>query len=398
MTIECHFSVTVAKRTYLFVIDSLSTGGTERSLLELLPRLDARGVNGTVVCLHRIDSGFEQEAVESGIAVEFLEGHSLLGKLRSLRRLVSRVRPALVYTSLFEADLVGRLATVGFHIPVVVGLVNTAYDEARYADPNIVARKLLVVQMIDRLLARFRTDHFHAVSEAVKSSTIASLGVPADRITVARRGRDPVRMGERTQERRAASRRRLELPADAEVVVTVGRQEYQKGHVHLIEAFPTVLATRPQARLVIAGRSGSASPQIMERISSLDLKGLVSVLGHRSDVLDVMAASDLFVFPSLYEGAGGALIEALALGLPAVVSDIPSLREVALKGENADLVPPRDSVALAQSIASLLEDRDRLERYGKRSREIFDAYFHADQAADQLLELLDSIAGPANTP
>lgn len=372
------------------MIDSVGAGGAERSLLDLFPRLEARGVKGTLVCLHHREVGFEKEALESGIPIEFLKGNNRFAKIRSLRRFVIQTAPSLIYTSLFEADLIGRLATVGLDVPVVVGLVNTAYDRARFSDPNVTPWKLRLVRTIDRLLGRLRTDHFHAISEAVKDSSVESLGIPAERITVVPRGRDPHRMGERTAERRATARHSLQLPDDAELIVTVGRQEYQKGQIYLIEAFPLVLASRPQARLLIVGRPGKETPRIVERIADLGLESAISVLGHRSDVLEVLAGSDLFVFPSLYEGAGGALIEAMALSLPAVVSDIPSLREVVEEGGNADLVPPGDTARLASSIVALLADPGRLHRYGKRSREIFDSEFDADRAMDRLVDLLAS--------
>lgn len=187
-------------------------------------------------------------------------------------------------------------------------------------------------------------------------------------------------------------RDRLRLDSNAEVVLAVGRQEYQKGHRHLIDAFARVSESRPQARLLIAGREGHATKDIAKRISDLGLNDLVTVLGHRDDVADVMATADLFVFPSLYEGLGGALIEAMALGLPVVASDLPALREVVQEGENADLVPPGDAHSLALAIFGLLDDSDRRLRYAEKSLQIFSSEFQADVATERMLELLAGVA------
>jgi glycosyltransferase involved in cell wall biosynthesis len=187
-------------------------------------------------------------------------------------------------------------------------------------------------------------------------------------------------------------RDRLRLDANAEVVLAVGRQEYQKGHRHLIDAFVRVSESRPQARLLIAGREGHATKDIAKRISDLGVHDLVTVLGHRDDVADVMATADLFVFPSLYEGLGGALIEAMALGLPVVASDLPALREVVQEGENADLVPPGDAHSLALAILGLLDDSDRRLRYAEKSLQIFSSEFQADVATERMLELLAGVA------
>jgi glycosyltransferase involved in cell wall biosynthesis len=185
----------------------------------------------------------------------------------------------------------------------------------------------------------------------------------------------------------------LGLADEAEVLVTVGRQEYQKGHRHLIDAFPGVIAVRPQARLLIAGREGHASRDLSAQIAALGLQQEVRLLGHREDVTDIMAAADLFVFPSVYEGLGGALIEAIGLGLPVVASDIPALREVVRQGENADLVPPGDSAALTRAIVGLLSDPDRLRTYSERSRQLFAKEFMAQTSNQRLLDLFSKVAG-----
>jgi glycosyltransferase involved in cell wall biosynthesis len=323
-----------------------------------------------------------------------LAGPGRLAKIRSLRALIRELRPALVYTALFDADIAGRIAAARTGVPVVSNLANTAYDPARRADPNVDARKLALVRMVDGFTARHLTEHFHAISDAVKESTVETMGVEPERISVVRRGRDPARLGEPSPERTAAARALLGLPSGALVVATVGRQEYQKGHRHLVDALGTVVAQRPEAVLVIAGREGHASAALTDQVARLGLGDRVRLLGHRADVAEVLAAADLFAFPSVYEGLGGALIEALALGLPIVASDLPALREVVRPGENADLVPPTDSAALAAAVLALLDDPVRRKAYGARSRQLFEEGFDADRAADEVVTLLAGIARP----
>jgi len=381
-----------ARPIYLFVINSFLAGGAERSLLEFLPRLAAAGTTPVIACLTRSEVGFEDEVRAQGWDVRVVGGGGRLGAIRALRRLIKQLRPALVYTALFEADIAGRVASIGIDVPVVSNLANTAYDPARLADPNVDARKLAVVRMIDGFTARHLTDHFHAISEAVKRSTVETMGVPPERITVVKRGRDPERLGEPSAQRSATARRSLGLDPNAQVILTVGREEYQKGHRHLVDAFATVAVSHPEAVLVIAGREGAASADLAARIRGLGLGDHVRRLGHRDDVPEVLAAADLFVFPSLYEGLGGALIEAMALGLPIVASDLAALGEVVRPGENADMVPATDADALAAAITALLDDEERRVAYGIRSRELFEEGFDADEAADAVVAMLASIA------
>lgn len=342
--------------------------------------------------------GFEEEVLQAGHDVRFLSGRTLLAKALALRRVIVDEQPDLVYTTLYDADIAGRLAAAGLPVPVMTNLVNTAYDKARAGDPNVSPLRLKVAQLLDGFTARHLTDHFHAISQAVKDSTVEQLGVAPNRITVVRRGRDANRLGERSEGRRIAVRRELGLLPENQVILTVGRQEFQKGHTHLIEAFARVIDENPLARLVIAGREGHATPALAAQIDQLGLGKCVFMLGHRDDVAHLMAASDMFVFPSLYEGLGGALIEALGLGLPIVASDIPALREVVREGVNADLVPPGDPEALAVAVGALLNDRGRLQRYGVASRLVFDAEFRLEVSLGQTLALLDRVARQRGGP
>src|SRR5262249_47514078 len=152
--------------------------------------------------------------------------------------------------------------------------------------------------------------------------------------------------------RRAAARRALGLPPDAPVVVNVGRVDPQKGQVDLVDAFAAVRAHRRDAVLLVAGRPGGASGAVAASIAAHALDGHVRRLGHRDDVPELLAAADVFALSSLYEGTAGAVIEALALGVPIVTSDLPTLREVA--GNAALYAPVHDPGAVAAAIVRLL--------------------------------------------
>jgi glycosyltransferase involved in cell wall biosynthesis len=297
-----------------------------------------------------------------------------------------------VHTSIFEADVTGRLAAAGTGVPVLTSLVNTSYATVRRQDPDVAPWKLAATRSIDGWTARHLTTHFHAITHAVGDAAVRDLLLDPERITVIERGRDPSRLGEPSPERRAAARAGLGLTSEAPVLVTVGRQEFQKGQWHLLEAMPKVLAAHPDARLLLAGRTGNASGRLDEVVRSARLDGQVTFLGHRDDVPEILAAADVFVFPSLYEGLGGALIEAMALGLPIVASDLPAIREVVEDGRNAVLVPPGSSSDLAAAIDALLTDEPRRSAMGARGREIFEERFTLERSAARMLALFERVA------
>jgi glycosyltransferase involved in cell wall biosynthesis len=370
----------------LFVINSLGGGGAERSLAEMLAPLVRGGVRPTVACLERAGEGVLDEVLSQGFDVRFLRGGHLPSRVLELRRIIRAEVPDVVHTVIFEANVAGRLAAFGMSATVVTTVANTQYDPARLADPRVARAKLRAIRLIDGWTARHLTDHLHAVSEAAACSACAWLGVPRERITVIERGRDRVRLGEPTPERRRRARRALGLSDADEVIVNVGRQEFQKGQCHLIEAMGR-LRDRPRLVMLQAGRKGHVSAALDESVKRARVEGRVRFLGYRHDVPDLLAAADLFVFPSIYEGLGGAVIEAMGLALPIVASDIPALREVIEHDRNGLLVSPADATQLSRAIASLLADQDRMRAFGARSREIFEQRFRLDRSVAGSLAL-----------
>jgi glycosyltransferase involved in cell wall biosynthesis len=122
---------------------------------------------------------------------------------------------------------------------------------------------------------------------------------------------------------------------------------------------------------------------------------VVRFLGHRRDVPEILAAADVFAFPSLWEGLGCSVLEAMALGLPIVASDLEPIREVVEDGRCAVLVPPRTPGALASAISSLLDDRPRAEDLGREGREIFRRRFTLERSTQRMVELCRRVAGQA---
>jgi glycosyltransferase involved in cell wall biosynthesis len=368
------------------VIDGLGFGGAERSLAELLPGLVEHEVQPTVACLRRRDGGVEGEVLAQGFDVRFLP-RGPMERIAALRGVIRDVSADLVHTSLVESSLVGRWAAAGTRVPVLTSLVNQSYTAERRADPHVNRLAVGAVRQFDRWTARHLTTHFHAITHAVKRWAVAELRVPPERVTVVERGRDPHRLGEATPERKLAGRERLGVSRDADVILAVGRQEFQKGHRFLLEAMEPILRARPSTVLLLAGREGAETAHLRTLAKRSPISEAVRFLGFRDDLPDLLAASDLFVFPSLWEGLGGAVIEAMALGLPIVATDLEPVREVVEDGRCATLVPPRSPQSLASAIVSLLDDRDRARVLGGQGREIYLRRFTLQRSTERMVEL-----------
>lgn len=374
----------------LFVIESLGGGGTERSLAELLPYLRQADITPIVICFYRRE-GVESEVIAQGFDVRFLKGAGLITWVLQLRQIIKAEKPDIIHTMLYNANLAGRIAAIGSSATLISSLVSMPYEPVRFQDPRIKAYKLRLVQMVDAFTSRYFTKHFHAVSQAVKDAAVSSLGILSDRITVVQRGRETSRLGLPSTERRLQARQRLQLTDQNQVIVNVGSHEYPKGQKYLIEAVATMSSVHPHLVLLMAGRHGNLTSELENLKNHLGLNGRVRFLGFRNDVADVLAAADIFVFPSLYEGLPGAVLEAMALGLPIVASDIAPVREVVEENRNAVLVAPASSSGLAEAIAKLLADRDKALAYGRHSKKIFETRFTLQQSAARMNELYQRI-------
>jgi glycosyltransferase involved in cell wall biosynthesis len=378
----------------LVVLNGLGTGGAERSTAELLPKLADDEIEVTVACLFRRREGVQNDVVRAGHDVRFLRSRSMPGRVRELRALLDDVRPDLVHTAVFESDLAGRLAAWR-RAPVLSSVVNSSYDPIRRQDPNVHPLRLEAVRRIDGWTARHLTTHFHAVAEAVKESAVRDLGVPSDRVTVVYRGRDPARLARPTCDRRASIRETLGLADDTPLVLAVGRQEWQKGYVDLLAAVAQLASRTPGVVTLIAGRAGNATPDITRAHEALRSAGLgdqVRFLGHRDDVPDLLAAADCLALPSRYEGIAGAAIEAMALGVPVVASDLPSITEAVEDQVSGLLVPPADPAALARALETVLTDRERARGMGARGRQRFLERFTLEQSARGMADLYRRVA------
>lgn len=371
-----------------FVINGLGAGGTERSTTLMLPLLLERGVEVEVFTLKREQVGDEQRVRDMGIPVTLLSGTKWASRIRSLRRELKRFQPDLVHTAIFEADVIGRIAAIGTRVPVVSSLVNTPYDPVRRSDPRVRPWRLGVLRIIDGITGRRLVTMFHSVSQGVADANIRALRLRPERVVVVDRGRPVEQLGERSAERNQRVRHQLGVADDDLVLVTVGRQEYQKAHVDLIEALDLVLAHRPNALLLVAGRDGNATPDIQSALAAHPAAAnRTRLLGHRDDVGDLLAAADLFVMPSKYEGTAGAALEAMAMSLPIVVTDVEGLRGVLAHDRNAVLVPVGDRAALATAILRLIDDPAFAGDIARSAKADFEARFRLDRSVDSMIAL-----------
>ncbi len=341
----------------LFGINKLAIGGAERLMLSQLSHIDrARFAPHIVTLLPSTMPNFDAEARALGIPWEQFSFRSLLDipELFRLYSFLHRGRFDVVVTNLFFTGIVLRIAAIFARVPIIlVHEVNVSTQE----DGKSI--------LLEKLLARF-TGRFVGVSNDVIAARSHALGIPKHRfiLNYSAIDLDAIR-AMRSNAQREKVRRSLGCGAEDLVIVTAGRLTEQKGQRYLIEAFASLRARHPTARLVIFGE-GSLRTELEALTEKLGVHDAVSLPG-AAPLSDIISVADIFVLPSLWEGLSVMLLEALAAELPIVATEVSGTKEVIKDGENGFLVSPYDSAALADKIALLISDPALRAKFGQAS-------------------------------
>jgi len=220
-----------------------------------------------------------------------------------------------------------------------------------------------------------------AISEPVKEHLVKDLEVKKEDIRVIHNGIDIMKFIRPTDDARRTAKQRLGL-GSGPVVGIVARLSDVKGHRYLIEAMPEVLARFPQAQLLIVGE-GREKQGLIKLVRRLNMAEKVFFIPAVPDTQEVLAAMDVFVLPSLKEGLGLALIEAMACGLAVVGSDIGGIKNLIQHGKNGLLAAPADSVSLARGISELLGEAKKRAGLGDNAREFVSRNFSQEEMVIQ---------------
>ena len=277
---------------------------------------------------------------------------------RILLDLVSLVRARgarILHVHGYAAADFGRLAARATGAKLVL--------HEHFADPRMPAYQALA----DRLLRSY-THGAIAVSGSTRDFLVEQRFVPKARVRLIWNGAPLDVFAPVPRERALAARRALGLSDEAVVLGSIGRLSAQKGHTFLLQAAASVLASLPQARLLVVG-DGDLAAALHAEAHRLGISGRTVFAGHRTDVPDLLGVLDVFCISSLYEGTPLALFEAMAAGKAIVSTAVDGCREVLSEGETGLLVPPADPKALATALGRVAGDAELRSALGSRARE-----------------------------
>lgn len=363
---------------------------TDMSLDWLLrPQLEAFAAAGYEVIGASATGSHVAALVGSGIRHEPIHSFTRasnplrdLAAIPELVRLFRRLRPDIVHTHNPKPGVLGRIVARLCRVPLVV---NTQHG--LYAQPDDRWQRRIPVYVVERIAAAF--SHVELVQNPEDVDTLVHrLHVPERRVRLLGNGIDLARFDPASvaDERRAEVRSDWGIDDDDVVIGVVGRLVAEKGVAELIEAATILRAAAPSARMVIIGpHEHDKSDAVADDIVRQGEAAGVVFAGRRDDMPDCYAAMDVFATATWREGFPRAAMEASAMGLPVVATDVRGCRQVVDPGVTGRLVPVRNPRALATALTELVNEPALRSTMGAAARQRAAVEFDQQRVIDRTL-------------
>jgi glycosyltransferase involved in cell wall biosynthesis len=342
----------------LLIVNRVPAGGAEAQLVHLARGLAERGERVTLCC---VDSCTLEDGELDGAGIELVElgVHTRYGRFASIPRLALMARRAdVVHCTMWDPSLWGRIAAILARRPSIVA--DHATDRSLQMAATGKSRAGWIA-VHNRVLDRFT---FATVACAAEQRPmLLSEGVAPEKVVYIPNG-IPIA---RELAAAAATRTRAELglPASGPLLVHVGRFNPEKNQRGALDAVRTVRADVPDAQLVLVG-DGPMRPEVEAHADEIGAGGWAHFLGFRTDTPALLAHADLMLLPSIADAMPMVILEAMALGVPTVATDLGDIREVL--GEAGVAIEPGDTDAFAAATAGLLADPEERARMTAAAR------------------------------
>ncbi len=338
------------------LIDSLDVGGAETLQVTFAEAARAGDIRLTVIALRDVGGSAIAEKVQAfGAQVVMFPARKVYDPKRfwRLASFLRRERGDALHTHLTHANILGAVLGRLIGIPVVATLHSTSI-EPRHDHPAL--------RWLETLALRYGVQCIVAVGHQVAEAHRSRLrGKPIEVVPNA----VSLPPGISAAERLALRREMIGDPARP-LLISVGRLALPKGYPDLLTAFAALRQTHPSAALVIVGE-GHLRDELAAQIAALKLEGHAILLGARSDVPRLLAASDLYVSASHWEGLSVAVLEAMAAGLPVIATSVGDVPRVVVSGAGV-VVPPKEPAALAEAARALLNDPAQRQSLGAAAK------------------------------
>jgi glycosyltransferase involved in cell wall biosynthesis len=300
--------------------------------------------------------------------------------LYDLVRILQKEKPDAVHTHTSKAGILGRLAAKIARVPCVV---HTPHGHVFYGHFGPVISRVFIG--LERLFAPL-TDRVVALTDGEIRDYTDLKVYPRDKLVKIHSGVD-IEKYKQVGTGAVEKKRRLGLDQKGLVVGFIGWLLPIKGPMHLLKAMEDVWQDHADTMVVFIGK-GNLEVDLRAEALKSGANGRVNFLGWRNDIDEIMPIFDIFVLPSLNEGMGRVLVEAMAAGKPIVASNVGGIPDLVKHDHNGMLVPPGDEKALAAGIKILLNDPARAKMMGQRGRQFCHQF-----SLESMVEKIDALYG-----
>jgi len=332
-------------------------GGIEKYLLNLFRSYDKKKMKLVLVSLGRWPLCEEVEKIKGKVVV--LSGARVAPQnIFKISKLVSSEQASLIVSQGVVANAYGRSAAYLAKVPHLT-TVHSDLD-LDYSNPLIRS----IYSASDKV-SRWRTDRYIAVSEHLKKKLVES-GVEKDKVDVIYNGVKLETEKSRDRKTHAIFQSAGQAKKPNEIIIgSIGRLHKVKGYENLINAFSMINSSG--LKLIIWG-DGPERKNLESLIQKLDLKNKVELAGFTDDVVLALSNTDIYIQPSVSEGFGITVVEAMLAGKPVVVTPSGSLMEIVANGKNGIVTKGSSPKSLANALDKLLKDTELIERLGKEAK------------------------------
>ena len=337
----------------LYLIYGFRIGGAERHLLDLCKGLDRRKFRPEIIYFHR-DEQMLPEFLQEGIPSSLFPvkgGELTFREIWRLSRLIKKLSPDIVHVHLFHASRFGAMAAFLAGVRQIVRTKHNVSDPETRPGKRDRIWRVLQSAILTRTVAVSQ-----AIAEQVGTPYVIYNGIDTDYF-------DP-NLIDPTER---ASYAKLFDVKGSPIIGIAARLTKQKGHIVLLNAFSELLSDWPNAQLLIAG-DGEELPTLELLSNKLNLTEHVQFLGPIRNVREFLSVLDVFAHPSIFEGLGIAVIEAMSMGLAIVATKVDGLAELITDGVEGSLVEPNNPIALSKAMKRILSDPALRKNMGQRAR------------------------------
>lgn len=342
----------------LFAINNLGIGGAEQLVLNQVKYINSDIFDSWLLTLlPDPPKNFSESARFLGDRlVRFnLKNIFDLNSWRKIFLFLWKEKFDVVVTGLFLPNLIVRFLAILARVPVIITCEYNIYEDKRCW--QILA---------DKFLSYF-TDKIIVSSPDVLEFTSRQEKISKDKFVV-NYNAIPLEELDLSQEKIEELKAKLNVPLDGLVITTAGRLIEQKGHIVLIRAIAKIKKQNPQLkfRVLIFGK-GILERELLKEIKKLSLEDAICLPGIWP-IRELLAVTDIFVLPSLWEGLSIALLEAMNANKSIVATEVSGSREVILNGQNGFLVAPKDADSLAEKLEILLKNKELRIQMGLQAK------------------------------